>query len=341
MNNEIYKSIDQILGDKEKRFFSNGFKNVKHAFKQIVIRPTSNEMSATGTAIYPDNWSVKQGQKLKPHLSTLDVLVFTFCLNILFVNEVYRLNESQRESTWVRKVTVRAAAEARYDLEDVSIHTVFLGTHENNASAGGYISQFSNEIAGFKVDIQLDHTVNEMDFGEKYFESIDAAGTAVKNYYNSLMDKSKVYEISNVNIDKGNQTITSVVNINKTLSIIRDQDTSALGRSFYSIIDTFSCASQQMQALIYKIDGIERKCTNNLWMRRIELEYTRPIYNTDGFGQFASISKTKVIQMNNTKWRIADFEYGVDLPSNPIRARVSLAHEIPEMVTNTEEYKAS
>ncbi len=332
ITNEVYKTIDEILGDKDKRFFSSGFKNVRHLFNSISISPCQNELTAKCSAIYPENWSVKDdGTVLKPHVSTLDILVFAFCLNTLFVSHMYQLNNNQISDTWIKKVTIKAGSEPEYKLEDIDINTRFLSTAEIGNDR--YNSVFSNEIAGFNIVIELEHYITSTTTEDIYYSSINDACSAIAGYCSQLVDKNKIYDLSNICIDKNSQSLSSNVNIRKTNTISDN--------NIYSVIDLFACASQQMQALIYQVDSIERKCSNNLWMRKVEIEYKKPVSTLKSFRQSVYISKSKILRMKESTWRIADFKCIVDSPSNPLSVSVSLAHEIPESVINTGHKKVS
>ncbi|AEY66774.1 AvrD family protein [Clostridium sp. BNL1100] len=332
ITNEVYETIDELLGDKDKRFFSSGFKNVKHLFNDISISPCRNELTAKCSAIYPENWSVKEdGTVLKPHVSTLDILVFVFCLNKLFVSHIYQLKNNQIGNMWIKKVVIKAGSEPEYKLEDIDIHTRFLGTAETGNDR--YNSMFSNEIAGFNMVIELEHDINSMTTEEIYYSSINDAGSAITGYCSQLVEKNKIYDLTNICIDKNSQSLSSNVNIRK-METISDNN-------IYSIIDLFACASQQMQALIYRVDSIERKCSNNLWMRKVEIEYKKPVSTLKSFRQTVYISKSKILHMKENTWRIADFKCIVDSPSNPLSVSVSLAHEIPELVINSGHKKVS
>ncbi|WP_242855855.1 AvrD family protein [Ruminiclostridium josui] len=296
ITNEVYETIDELLGDKDKRYFSSGFKNVKHLFNDISISLFRNELTAKCSAIYPENWSIKEnGTVLKPHVSTLDILVFAFCLNTLFVSHIYQLNNTQIDDMWIKKVTIKAGSNPEYNLEEIDIHTNFLGTSKTDDVR--YNSVFSNEIAGFNVVIEIEHFINSITTEDIYYSSMNCAGSTIAGYCRQLVDKNKIYDLSNIYIDKNSQSLYSNVNIRKTEAISDN--------NIYSIIDLFACASQQMQALIYRIDNIERKCSNNLWMRKVNIEYKKPISTLKSFRQSVSISKSKILSMKGSIWRIA------------------------------------
>ncbi len=339
MNYEVYKTIDDILGSKDKRFFSNGFKNITHIFNDVSINPRLNKMAANCSAVYPENWSVKKnGTKLKPHLSTLDIMVFAFCLDTFYINYVYQLSKEQVENIWIRKVTIKAGNEPKLELDDIAIHTRFISTKEDSLHEGRYSSTFSNEIAGFTIVIELDHMINSLNSEEGYYHSLDEAGSTIQNYCRSVVDRNKLYDISDICIDKNNHSLSSRVNISRLGDIASFEEGCEVDNGIYSIIDIFACASQQMQALIYTVDNIQRKNSNNLWMRKVEIEYNKPVSYLEGFTQFVHINKSKTLRMKNSTWQIADLKCSIDSPLNPICVNVSLAHEIPETDANTELY---
>ena len=331
MLQERYQTIDDILGDREKRFFSNGFRNVSYSLKNIKITSGSTEINAVGSVFYPDNWSVKKdGTQLKPHLSTLDVLLLSLYVNILHINTTYCLTKSQQAQTWVKSLKIKAGSEAYFDMSQVKIKSKATCMENADSYLGDYTSKYINNIEGFKVEIEFDHTINKKDENDKYITDMNEVFGNLKNDYYSLLYRFTNYDISKTDFDMENKTITSLISIENSCKDFVKEGTSSYYYPYYSMIDTFVCSAQQMQALIYYLDGIDRKCSNNLWMRKVCMKYKKPFRNIDGFKQTVKINKTTIINVNGHKWRMADFECGIDHPDSPFSLCVSLTHQLPD-----------
>ncbi len=74
---ESYASIDDLLGDGRRRFFSHGYKTTNPRLRNLRVAHTVAESTLTARASLgvAGVWSVKGNQEQTPHLGTTDVLV--------------------------------------------------------------------------------------------------------------------------------------------------------------------------------------------------------------------------------------------------------------------------
>lgn len=65
---ENYKSIDEILGNEEGRYFGHGFKKVKYLIHNVIIDLPSQIFKASADILYPPDWSLKKRKQgnIKP-----------------------------------------------------------------------------------------------------------------------------------------------------------------------------------------------------------------------------------------------------------------------------------
>ncbi|MCT1830856.1 AvrD family protein, partial [Brevibacterium luteolum] len=74
------KDFDEILGDSDKRYLSNGYRNVSHAV--TLHRPlgcrvyqSRDVQDVDVSVVYPTHWSSKPGGQIDPHLSSFDAMI--------------------------------------------------------------------------------------------------------------------------------------------------------------------------------------------------------------------------------------------------------------------------
>lgn len=65
--------FDQVLGASSRRYLGGGHNRVSLHVADVT-RLTEDTFGACATVIYPRDWSVKEGQERRPHLSTVDAL---------------------------------------------------------------------------------------------------------------------------------------------------------------------------------------------------------------------------------------------------------------------------
>ena len=68
-----YNNIDDIIGDSSARYFGEGYRNVK--YDVISKNMELGSVAEIFNIIYPDQWSVKNGQSINSHLSTIDGII--------------------------------------------------------------------------------------------------------------------------------------------------------------------------------------------------------------------------------------------------------------------------
>lgn len=78
-------SIDEELGPRETRFFGEGFKRVAHALRKIAVDPGCGRIEAEAGLHLPADWSRKGTRAQPPHLSTIDVMLFSAQLAGLYL----------------------------------------------------------------------------------------------------------------------------------------------------------------------------------------------------------------------------------------------------------------
>ncbi|GAE29572.1 AvrD family protein [Alkalihalobacillus hemicellulosilyticus] len=330
MNQTLYANIDDILGEQCKRFFSSGYKLVQHQLEDIQVNPTIQSTSAQASIFYPSDWSKKTDDTdLKPHLSTLDAFVLSLHLNSLFISSIYNLNESQKKHIWIRSVNMKSGSAALFNLEKIKVQTKLIKTETSVDSLCGHLTTFKTQIENMTIEMVIDHYVGVYDFDAKRYNKIEDAMNQVNSSYYGSYYRECTRDLFDVQIDTEKEKISAWIKINYPDRTNISDGISSMYYPFYTPIDTFVCAAQQIQALFYLLDGVKRINSNNLWMREIKYECKQPIYRPSGLKQTVSLLRSRVLNRNNSKWRIAEF--GCELDSFPtfFNINVSVAHELP------------
>lgn len=324
-----YQNIDEILGGWENRYLSCGYKSVYHSIHDIYLYPNLKTMIAGAQVTYPENWSRKNDhQRLVPHLSTLDALLIALYVNILYISHIYQLDVNQRNRIWIKGIEIKAGKEPCNELENIPVFSRFCHTKTSEYSLYGHISKFSNHVGALQVDLEIDHETGGSNMNDQYYGSLKEAWPTLEQTYYGGLFKNAVHQLTNVVIDLKEQTIQSDIRIDNTRAYAGLETFQGMD-SIYSVIDIFVCSSQQMQALLYQLDGVRRKTSNNLWMRKIVYQSNLPVYHTRSCRQTVKLKNTRVLTINQRRWRMADFECQPASTSNPFYLKTNLAHQLP------------
>lgn len=320
--------IDQILGLSQKRYFGNGYKQVKHDITNINIDPKTHKFSADISISYPADWSKKETSKeLQPHLSTIDAYIVSSQMVEAYISFCQLLDADDRKQSWIRKLSIKAGKSPVNDLNRIAAKGEFENTVANADSLNGNISNFSIVIAGFTIQLELDHgpvkAILNSDAG--YFKSINDALKGRKSSYYGGQYKHLHHDIF-VNQVNSQQLVSDIV-INKERDYQVDNNLGAKYSSYYNPLDILISCAQLCQILMYKIDGLDRTNTKNLWMRSITVFCPKPAIKEGKFPVVVSVDQSKLLEKGKSDWRFADISAKTALDNN-CYLEASVAHEV-------------
>ncbi|GAB1692427.1 AvrD family protein [Krasilnikovia sp. M28-CT-15] len=103
-------SLDDRLGPASGRFFGSGYRRAEHLVSWDGIG-AGGQTRATASVRYPTDWSRKGGSELRPHLSTVDVLL----LGAEAAQMRLLRDGLDADSAWLRRVEIQAGPRAVED----------------------------------------------------------------------------------------------------------------------------------------------------------------------------------------------------------------------------------
>lgn len=95
-----------------------------------------------------------------------------------------------------------------------------------------------------------------------------------------------------------------------------------------SILEWLVVFSQVGQLLAYQFDAINRRDSDTLWMKWVKAEMSERCYYHNPIPTFGKITKSKLLNMGNEKWRI--FEMVGSAFHDQIHFKGKLAHKLPK-----------
>jgi hypothetical protein len=323
-----FPSIDEILGPNTHRFFGQGFRRVSHQIRDIEIahRDGRGRLTATGSIAYPGDWSVKAtAGELRPHLSSIDALVLSVQLSELYISARYGLDDGHRRKMWLRGFTMRAGSAAETSLDDIKIEIDHVETKIAAESLCGNYSRLDARVGAILVSANIEHHVDELRFPRGTFmRAEELLGPAPSRYYGDGF-KLPVQRLEHVFVDVEKLTARALVRVEGCTGERFPQGIGAHYWPSLSALDCMITIAQLAQGLLYKLDGLERGRTNNLWMREIVLEANTPYQACNTFVATTTIEKTRVFKKRTEVWRTAEMTGYYQ----GITVRFSVAHQLP------------
>jgi hypothetical protein len=335
----LYSSIDDYLGPAETRFFGHGYRRAEYRVGDIVARPEAAArvgpvVRATVSVAYPRDWSRKAAQvDLRPHLSTVDMLVLGVQFSEVHLAHAYGLDATSRQSAWLRRVTIRAGAKPQEDLAGLSGTAALRGTKAVPGSPNRFRSVYDCQVGEMQARCEIEHDIADRAAGEGCYDSIeDILGPATSRYYGEGFKFSQQH-ITDLNVDMKSLQASARVRITPT-EVGRTATEGLEGRyqPVLSMIDCFVTNLQLSQVLMYEMDSVRRLDSKTLWMLRTVLDASRPDRPcAAALEAHASISEKRLLPLRGTTWRNVD----VIGHCGGVNLRSSLAHELPiETATN-------
>jgi hypothetical protein len=234
------KSIDQILGDGRGRFFGHGYlKNTQIVSPEETVESGTNSgLTWRGGVQTAADWSIKDGVQQTPHLSTIDAVELSLqCVRSMATMASKVAGDAD---TLIKSIQIVAGnAPVDGDLSDIDIHGQLHPQQDDT-------STLSLTIANMRVEIVLDPHMTDasnLEYPGKQPLSVSDILLHVDTSLDDPVMASGMAEPATPDSHSG-----------------------------WSHSSCFVAALQLGQALLYRLDGIDRANSNTLWMKRASFE---------------------------------------------------------------------
>lgn len=332
-----YDAIDDCLGPARTRFFGEGYKRIDNRVVDIAVaqRPDGRaRVSAKALVSYPADWSKKSAaMDLRPHLSSVDTLLIGARLSEVCVLHGRHLDAENRRAMWLRGFAIRAGSTPQEELGGFGVGAEEIGSREAPGAPDWLVSVVECAVGSMKIRCEVEHPAGPRaapggDGPSAYYPSEDdVLGPRDARYYGSGY-KERSQTIRDLEIEPGGDRVHARVAVSSpTGTPATDHGLGARYQPSLSMVDCMTAAAQAAQVLLYHQDGIDRRRTNTLWMRRVRMETATPLHPLDEpFPVTVHASDTETVEFAGGTWRTStmtsDFQ--------GIRARASLAHRLPD-----------
>lgn len=274
MDSKFYPNIDDFLGQRDSRYFGNGYLKTDHHIQDLHLEKNLESLSfrCHGSVFLPEIWSQKGEKQQTPHLSTIDVIELAQeCLRQI---HAYTLHAPIIPSTAVKSIEITAGnTPVESDLEKLPI-------------TGQVISQ---EGKNYKIGLQIANMHLEILYTGNPAATPSSVMTAIK----------QPVEVSHV-MARANDEHAFAFGVIKPLASHSHQG--------WSISSCFAASLQLGQTLLYQLDGIQRIHSNTLWMKRTLITLNQGLTQSTEDMQpiFVRLDKPKKYTKTDGEWRRAD-----------------------------------
>ncbi|MFD9631047.1 AvrD family protein [Streptomyces violascens] len=293
-------SADHELGNREGRFFGEGFKRVTHGLTDITIRTTSEEapgrVDAMARIDIPGIWSRKGDTHQRPHLSTIDAMVFAAQLTGLYAAHAFEL--SPTGPFLIRSLVIKAGvAPDEESLDSFAVSATHHSTHDI-AALGRRLTAMDCSIGSMTVRVVVEHAVTADTSRTEgfYARPEDLPGPWNDAPYGASHFGRHQF-LSDIEADVDAHTASA------ELSITTDLGGTRRAALPPTMIDLFVAALQLGQILLYRLDGLDRATSNTLWMRGTTITPAYEAGIDDGRFHVELAKTTKLPTASQGTWR--------------------------------------
>jgi hypothetical protein len=300
-------SFDDQLGPAAHRYFGRGYRKTGYSLGQVRLRAGHEGplLEAIATVRYALDWSLKDGQDRRPHLSTVDAVVLSAWIAALYLSAT-GLTELQLRRAWIRELSIRAGARPEEDMERISIRVMRAISVRADAS-GGLTSTLSIEVGSLTASISIAHesvlrvaTSSESKLVGEAFEP-----AVYTNFFRSTQ-----HEMRELTYLPAEHAIEGALEVRPTVGERCATGLQAAHWPTPTFIDCVVVGGQLAQVLIYSMAGMRRDMTTNLWMRRLTLRSDRPQLRT------ASPASARLVEsrrFQHTSAVLSSFEIALEI----------------------------
>jgi hypothetical protein len=321
-------SVDDYLGPAASRFFGAGYRRVKYTMPDVAVNGCGDDhrcLRSHVAVVYPADWSRKRaGIDLRPHLSTVDVLILAVRLAELQLNLDLAMSPQQRRTAWLRRVDIKAGAAPYEDgLDALRVHAVYRGAVDRPDTLLGQVSVFDCEVGNMTVRCEIEHGPGTASgTGPSLADLLDTLPHRL--YGDGYQTRTQALQDVDVDIPNLRASATATVHCGQS-----DDGRDGLEAHYHpsvSMVDSFVMALQLGQVLLYELDQFPRSDSETLWMRNTTIVSDRP--DRPAYGPFkltTALVEPRGVEARGAVWRTAT----IVGESPGLRTRCAVVHRLP------------
>jgi len=286
------KTIEEILGTPENRYFGSGFRSFSIDLKNLELY--TQEIKGQLTVNY-NGPNRPRGEE--PHIGSIEFIAFSSRIATYIINRLCRINIADTDRAFITKYSIHLS------------HTMEVGTHNfscklistttDNSSLQGYISlleiRFENHA---QIKVEIDHRGYLMYKTLPFDQSIPFE----LEQLHSIGYKSTEINFSPLEIDIQAKTIQAEVSYRYHFE---ENIFHGVGSARNSLLGTDATRvfGQLMQSLLYQLNNSDRINCQNIWLRKMHLVQARPTFkkNIKAHLLFEDIREVK---LNGKYWNL-------------------------------------
>jgi hypothetical protein len=302
--------IEDILGAKKDRYCSNGFRNVRYSFANIVFsdRILKGEISVD----FSKKWSSKKNSQQMPHLGTAEYVSIAILMIELYLRLVMGFDSREIAVSWVKQMKLKSMP--KINRKKIQPFHICQQKEKDGQST------FEILTGHMLTHVIIAHPQRHIHTINPYFNFADyLSGLHRSFYYEGYKEVN--HDVHNVQINSAGYEASGDIPIQPAGNKLN-----GIGSAYYPAMDIVSfilVSGQLIQALLYNLDNMRREDSGNMWLRRLYLRYPSPL-SPNNLTEHIRCETFKKIPFNGQIWRVAD----ISIRMGTIEAMFNMTHQI-------------
>ncbi|MEU3254574.1 AvrD family protein [Streptomyces sp. NPDC006997] len=331
-------SIDDFLGPRDSRFLGEGFKRVEHSLTDLTIASAAHGadgadgsngvdgsngaggIEATAHLAIPGVWSRKGDRNQKPHLSSIDVMVFAARLTGLYAAHTYGLAPDARFE--VRSIEMKAGSSP--DEEGLAKVPVSGRLVAAETAGEQWSTTLDCRVGSLSARVRARHSPGRrpVDGPGAYYLEEELPGPWIDAPY-GVPHATRRQLLTGVRVTGDDEDDRQA---SARVALVPDAAGGARDDASAGMIDTLVAVMQLGQVMLYTLDGVDRAHSNNLWMRRATLTLDDGVPAPPDGEVTARLEQARRLPSPAGTWRSAEVVGAL----HGVRIRVAVAHLLRE-----------
>ncbi|MCL2090720.1 MAG: AvrD family protein [Micrococcales bacterium] len=303
-----FASVDDVLGEAESRYFGVGHSRVEYSFSDYAVTST-----ARCSAEINGTWSQKGEQQQVPHASTLDAMVMANTMAERHCLDVLNYSESKVARLFPARVTVRAGSEPS-PIDGMHLSASL----EQVASLNPAELVFRVMVASLEVRLVL------VEIDPSRLDETELVGSALSG---DVVRRPRETRIENLVLSDDAAQVEAAAYVQQAKIPPAQYGLGWQVSDRLQLTEALLVCAQVCQVMIYQHDQIDRAESENLWMRRIEIELfpDRPLRPGQPTVIQGAIDRVTDVPLGEKVFR----SFRVSGGSGHLRCSANIAHALP------------
>ena len=314
-----YKGIDDALGPRAQRFFGDRYRGVTQQLRIDAVDGAASMIAGRVEIGYPATWSVKNGKRMRPHVSTIDGVVVAELMATALLRSCADIGTGEIERAWLSSIRLAAGSAPQEDSTLVTASgRVVRIVDDGSVTRIGVAGQLGSMRMDFEVSIP------ELTASSVRLFTANVVGEDLSGVHHV----GAVVDLRDVVLDGDSDSARADL-IRSQLDAQPPAGTLAAAYpSHHGDVEHVVTVAQAAQASIYEADHVNRAESNTLWMRGYRARRPLP---PAVWSSSSALTVTAVVDdrdrlvMDDAEWSISDWTASC----GDVTSGFEVAHRLP------------